>query len=57
MKLYLAVPEEVGKRLQDELPQMQKKIAKLEGEIDKLKGRMSSEADQNKTKVGTGFFV
>lgn len=49
VKLYLALPDDIRKKLQTDLPEMSKKVARLESEIEKIKGRMNSEAYQNKS--------
>lgn len=49
MKLHLEIPDDVKNRLELELPETNKKIAKLKLEIEKLKNRMSDDSYQLKS--------
>lgn len=48
-KLYLVIPDDIREKLLVELPEINKKINKVELEIEKIKGRISSEQYQSRT--------
>lgn len=49
VKLYLEIPDDVKKRLEAELPEINEKIVKIKSEIEKLKIRMGCKSYQTKS--------
>lgn len=49
VNLYLEIPDDVKRRLETELPEINKKVVKIESEIEKLKTRMNCESYHTKS--------
>lgn len=57
VKLHLEIPDDVKQRLETELPEINKKVVKIESEIQKLKTRMNCDSYHTKSVTTKGLDV